>query len=41
MLLSNEADNKITDTDGNVSTLAPYTGIDVTYYGTDQSRTIG
>lgn len=41
MLLSNEADNKITDTDGNVSTIAPYTGIDVTYYGTDQSRTIG
>lgn len=41
MLLSNEADNKITDDDTDVSTLAPYTGIDVTYYGTDQNRTIG
>jgi len=41
MLLSNEDDLKIQDTDGNVSTLAPYTGITVTYYATDQSRTIG
>lgn len=41
MLLSNEDDLKIQDTDGNVSTIAPYTGIDVTYYATDQFRTIG
>lgn len=41
MLLSNESDNKITDTDWNVSTIAPYTWITVTYYWTDQNRTIG
>lgn len=41
MLLSNEDDLKIQDTDGNVSTIAPYTGIDVTYFATDQFRTIG
>lgn len=41
MLLGNEDDLKIQDIDANVSTIAPYTGIDVTYYGTDQARTIG
>lgn len=41
MLLSNEDDLKIQDNDTNVAANAPYTGITVTYYGTDQSRTIG
>ena len=41
VLLSNETDLKITHDDTAVSTTAPYTGIDVTYYGSDQSKTIG
>jgi hypothetical protein len=41
LLLSNEDDLKIQDNDATVSSSAPYTNIDVTYYGTDQSRTIG
>lgn len=41
MLLANEDDLKIQDTDVNVAANAPYTGIDVTYYGTDQVRNIG
>ena len=41
LLLSNEDDLKIQDSDANVSTIAPYTSIDVEYFGTDQNRTIG
>lgn len=41
MLLGNEDDLKIQADDTDVSTLAPYTGITVTYYGTDQARIIG
>jgi hypothetical protein len=41
MLLSNEDDLKITDNDVTVAADAPYTGIDVTYYGTNQNITIG
>lgn len=41
MLLSNEDDLKIQNTDGNVATIAPYTGITVTYFATDQVRSIG
>jgi hypothetical protein len=41
VLLSNETDLKITHDDTTVSATAPYTGIDVTYYGTDQNKTIG
>lgn len=41
VLLSNEDDLKITHDDTTVSTTLPYTGIDVTYYGTDQTKTIG
>ena len=40
VLLSNEDDLKITTTDGNM-TNAPYSGVTVTYYGSDQSKTIG
>ena len=40
VLLSNEDDLKIQTTDGNM-TSAPYSGITVTYYGTDQNKTIG
>jgi hypothetical protein len=40
VLLSNEDDLKIQTTDGNM-TNAPYSGITVTYYGSDQSKTIG
>ena len=40
VLLSNEDDLKITTTDGNM-TNAPYNGVTVTYYGSDQSKTIG
>lgn len=39
--VKNEPDIKIKTNDTNVSTLTPYTSIDVTYYGTDQERTIG
>lgn len=35
------ADLKITDDDTAVGADAPYTGIDVTYFGVDQSKTIG
>lgn len=41
VLLSNEDDLKITHNDATVSTTLPYTGITITYYGTDQSKTIG
>jgi hypothetical protein len=41
LLLSNEDDLKIQDNDATVSTTLPYTSIDVTYFGTDQNRTIG
>lgn len=40
VLLSNEDDLKITANDASM-TGAPYNGITVTYYGTDQSKTIG
>jgi hypothetical protein len=35
------SDLNITDTDGNVSTLTPYTAIDVEYFGSNQNKTIG
>ena len=41
VLLSNETDLKITHDDITVSTAAPYTGIDVTYFDSDQTKTIG
>lgn len=41
LLLSNEDDLKIQDSDVNVAANAPYTSINVTYYATDQNRTIG
>lgn len=40
LLLSNEDDLKIQTTDGNM-TNAPYDAIDVTYFGSDQNKTIG
>ena len=40
VLLSNEDDLKITANDASM-TGAPYAGITVTYYGTDQNKTIG
>ena len=39
--ISNSADPKITDSDSTIDTTAPYTSMSVTYYGTDQNRTIG
>lgn len=39
--LSVAADLKIQDNDTNVGTLAPYTSIDIEYFGSDQSKTIG
>ena len=39
--LTSAADLKVTHTESAVSTDAPYSGIDITYYGTDQNRTIG
>lgn len=39
--LSSGSDLKVTHTESNVNTNAPYTGITVTYYGTNQNRTIG
>lgn len=39
--LASGADLKVTHTESAVSTNAPYTGINITYYGTDQNRTIG
>jgi len=41
LLLSNEDDLKIQDSDVNVAANAPYTSISVEYFGTDQNRTIG
>jgi len=41
LLLSNEDDLKIQDSDVNVAANAPYTNISVEYFGTDQNRTIG
>jgi len=41
LLLSNEDDLKIQNTDINVISNLPYTNIDVTYYTVDQNRTIG
>jgi hypothetical protein len=41
LLLSNEDDLKIQDSDVNVAANAPYTSIDVEYFATDQDRTIG
>lgn len=41
VLLSNEDDLKIQANDTAVGANAPYTGIDVTYFGSDQSKTIG
>jgi hypothetical protein len=41
LLLSNEDDLKIQASDVNVAANAPYTSINVTYYATDQNRTIG
>jgi len=40
VLLSNEDDDKIQTIDSNM-TNAPYSGITVTYYGSDQNKTIG
>jgi len=40
MLLSNEQDLKITDTDANMAN-APYSGITVTYFASNQNKTIG
>jgi len=39
--VSNGDDLKITDNDGIVAANAPYTGITVTYFGSDQNRLIG
>jgi hypothetical protein len=41
LLLSNEDDLKIQANDAVVSSTLPYTNIDVEYFATDQSRTIG
>lgn len=40
VLLSNEDDLKITDNDATMVN-APYSGVTVTYYGSDQNKTIG
>lgn len=40
LLLSNEPDTKITDDDSEMAN-APYSGITVTFYGSDQTKTIG
>ena len=39
--LSSAADLKVTHTESNVNTTAPYTGIDIEYFATNQNRTIG
>jgi hypothetical protein len=39
--LSSGADLKVTHTESAVNTTSPYTGINITYYGTNQNRTIG
>ena len=41
MPLSNGTDLKITNSDSNISTLTPYTGMSITYYTASQGRTIG
>jgi len=41
LLLSNETDLKIQDSDANVTANTPYTSVNVTYFATDQNRTIG
>jgi len=41
LLLSNQDDLKITETDANIATNAPYTGINVEYFATDQDRLVG
>lgn len=41
LLLSNENDLKIQDSDVNVNANAPYTAVNVEYFATDQNRTIG
>lgn len=40
-LIANRDDSKIQDTDANVSSNLPYTGINITYYATDQQKTVG
>lgn len=39
--LANETDLKITASDATISSAAPYTGITITYYGSDQNISIG
>jgi hypothetical protein len=41
LLLSNQDDLKITETDANIATNAPYTGINVEYFATSQNRLVG
>lgn len=39
--VQNATDLKVSASDGTIASSAPYTGITVTYYGTDQNRSIG
>jgi hypothetical protein len=39
--LSEATDLNIATSDGDIDTLAPYTGMSITYYGTDQSLAVG
>lgn len=39
--VQNDVDLKVTNSDTTIANNTPYTGITVTYYGTDQNRTIG
>lgn len=39
--LTSSSDLKVTHTESSVNTTAPYTGVTITYYGTNQSRSIG
>jgi hypothetical protein len=39
--LTNGSDLKVTETDGNIASQAPYTGMSITYYTESQSRTLG
>lgn len=41
LLLANEDDLKIQDDDATVDSALPYTGMSLTYYATDQNKTIG
>lgn len=41
MPLSNGTDLKITNTDGDIATLTPYTNMSISYYTASQGRTIG